>query len=81
MAQFVFSVLNFTNDCVIHTGTDIPGGKCYLQTVPNTKGVKAELFECMAVAFTKDGKNAFGITFEGEFIFFRKECLVKGFPV
>jgi len=81
MARFMFSVFNVSHDCIVHIGENVPAGKCYLQGISPTSGKKTELFECMAVAFTPDGINAFGVTFNGEFIFFRKDSVITGAPI
>jgi hypothetical protein len=81
MARFMFSVLNVKPDCAIHIGNNAPGGKCYLQAVSKQTGKESEIFECMAVAFTPDGNNAFGITFDGDFVFFTKDNVIAGSPI
>lgn len=78
-ALFLFSILNMKKDCLIHMGISEPMGKCFMAVPPEFKA-KQDLFECMMLAFTPDGENAFGITFEGEFLFFSKNAFISGFP-
>lgn len=80
MARFIFSILGSGHNCRITTGDQSPFGKCFMHTATLSNRKKPEVLECMAVATTKDGENAFGVTFDGEFIFFNKGNLIRGFP-
>jgi len=76
MTRFMWSMLAMPIDPMIITGTTSVNGKCYIGEIGKTK-----IFECMAIAFSQDGLNAYGITFDGEFIFFNNKNFIKGFPI
>jgi len=76
MARFLFSVMNIDQQCIIKTGNNSEVGKCFL----GIPGDNDSIQECMAIAFTSDGENAFGITFDGEFIFYNRQNMIKGSP-
>lgn len=78
MAIFMFSVIscNQRTGYTMKTGESTPGDHCIMggQT---RKGL--EIFTCMAVAHNLN--QIFGITFEGEFLFYDNQTLIRGFPI
>ena len=74
MNEFIWSMCAINPKVVLATARETSIGKCFIG-LPGQ-----EVYECMATAFSSDGHNAYGITFDGEFIFFEGQSLLRWVP-